>query len=795
MKRLRLTWVATHPSQYLAPFLRHLTNACPELDVTAVYASIPTAAQHGREFATEVDWGVPLLDGYRYVVMRSPRPGDVFTYDRLHGIDVSGVTQVLRDTRPDLVLVPGWHSIFLLRAIAGALRLGVPLMYRGDSHLHSSGAGIRRAVAHQRARWLLKAFTSGLAVGRLARAYLLALGLPHDRVFDVPHCVDNDFFDRGARAARASGRAAARADFGIPSDSFTALFVGKLAAHKKVDDLITAMARVAGAPTLHIVGSGPEEQRYREAAQRAGLHAVFSGFLNQQQVVKAYAAADCLVLPSRETWGMVCNEALAGGLPIIASDRVGSAPDLVDRGQTGEVFGYGDVGDLTAALVRTQRLVEREPNLVADRCRTKAEAHGFAVVGAALAEACQQTLAAIGRVASTRLIVPMQKSVLVAGNEKSLFEVFELVRERGGVTHCLVNAWDSARIRDGAEKVGATWSYSRHWYPIRRRSRNPLRWMQMAWEVTKCSGELWHAARRRRATHVLFPDFVSLLLHWPAMQLLRLTGTRVALRVANPPEDARFYQFLWRVLVLPSVDLLVANSRFTSGCVAAVSGPQTKLRWTYQPAPDVPISRVTRDPAKVVFVGQILPEKGISVLFDAVETLLARGVDVRLDVVGELNSWMPPQLEAFRPTLLDRAGRPPLAGAVRMCGWLEDVTTLLAGAAVHCAPSMPRQREAMGRVIIEAKATATPSVVFPTGALPEMVHHGVDGWVCRDTSSEALAEGLEWYLHHPDRVHAHGAAARDDVQRFSRAGWVAVWSDVLALEEDARRRNRRPAYS
>jgi glycosyltransferase involved in cell wall biosynthesis len=794
MKRLRLTWVATHPSQYLAPFLRHLATACPALDVTAVYASVPTAAQHGRDFATDVDWGVPLLDGYCSVVMRSPRANDVFTYDRLRGIDVPGVTEVLRETRPDLVLVPGWHSMFLLRAIAGALRLGVPLMYRGDSHLHSSGAGLRRALAHQRARWLLKAFTSGLAVGRLARAYLLALGLPDDRVFDVPHCVDNDFFDAGVRAERQRGQAAVRGEFGIKSNSFTVLFVGKLASHKNVDDLVTAVARLPGRATLHVVGSGPEAQRYRDAARRAGIDAVFSGFLNQHEVIKAYASADCLVLPSRETWGMVCNEALASGLPIVASDAVGSAPDLVESGQTGEIYRYGDVDALTAAIERVHRSLERDGE-VAARCRSRVANYSFEAAASALTSACRQTLAAIGRAESPRVIAPLQKSVFVAGNEKSLFDVFAMIAARGGVTHCLVNRWDSARVRAGITASGATWSFSRHWYPIRRRFRNPVQWLQMLWEILKCSQDLLTAARRRRATHVLFPEFVSVILHLPAAILLRLTGVRVVLKIANAPDDTRFYRLLWRWLVFPFVDAMVANSKFTTGCLTAIGAPALKLRWTYQPAPVFDGSGEARGPRKVVFAGQVLPAKGIGVLFDAVEALLSRGVPVYLDIAGEMDVWLPPDLDAFRAELVARAAQPPLASAVRFLGWREDVTALLATAAVHCAPSLPEIREAFGRVVLEAKAAGTPSVVFPSGALPELVRHGVDGLVCPAPTADALADALEWYVTVPERAAAHGEAARVDASRFSRAAWNQVWGEVLALPPEPGTHDVSAAYS
>jgi glycosyltransferase involved in cell wall biosynthesis len=79
----------------------------------------------------------------------------------------------------------------------------------------------------------------------------------------------------------------------------------------------------------------------------------FAGFLNQTEIVGAYVAADCLVLPSDtgETWGLVVNEAMACGIPAIVSDQVGCGPDLVSDGVTGATFPMGDVDALAKRLI------------------------------------------------------------------------------------------------------------------------------------------------------------------------------------------------------------------------------------------------------------------------------------------------------------------------------------------------------------------------------------------------------------------------------------------------------------
>ena len=188
-----------------------------------------------------------------------------------------------------------------------------------------------------------------------------------------------------------------------------------------------------------------------------------------------------------------------------------------------------------------------------------------------------------------------------------------------------------------------------------------------------------------------------------------------------------------------------------------------------------------RDCRRLIYVGQIIPEKGVDLLLDAAALLVARGRDVSLDIVGRIDGWVPPAHRGYRERLMARADSPDLKGRVRFLGFREDVPQLLAAAAIHCCPSRKEQREAFGIVVIEAKQAGIPSVVTPSGALADLIAHGEDGWVCREESAEALAEGIEYFLN-PERLRhgmasAQASAATFSRDRFQRA-WRAVFSEV-----------------
>jgi glycosyltransferase involved in cell wall biosynthesis len=282
---------------------------------------------------------------------------------------------------------------------------------------------------------------------------------------------------------------------------------------------------------------------------------------------------------------------------------------------------------------------------------------------------------------------------------------------------------------------------------------------------------------------VLVPDLLTAIRNAPALGLLRLGGAHVVLRLATaPPREAAYTPF-WRYVIGPAVDEISCNSQYTAAELA-VHGPiARKSRVIYNTVPTRTLARtsVARDDRRVIYVGQLIPEKGVAELLEAVALLGARGVDLRLDVVGALAGWEPPAFAGFRERLVARSRQPDLADRVRMLGWREDVPALLESACVHCCPSALALREGFGLVVIEAKQAGIPSVVTRSGALPELVEHRVDGWICEADTAESIAEGLAFFLGDRSRREAAGRAARTSLDRFSRQRFADAWSRVLGL--------------
>jgi glycosyltransferase involved in cell wall biosynthesis len=130
--------------------------------------------------------------------------------------------------------------------------------------------------------------------------------------------------------------------------------------------------------------------------------------------------------------------------------------------------------------------------------------------------------------------------------------------------------------------------------------------------------------------------------------------------------------------------------------------------------------------------------------------------------------------------VLRRAAAADLAGAVNFLGWREEIPLLMRRASLHCCPSRREQREAFGLVVLEAKLSGLPSVVGPSGNLPDLVDHRRTGWVCDNDSAHELAEGLKFFLGDANRLRASGVAARASAETYSEDRFARAWAAMFA---------------
>jgi glycosyltransferase involved in cell wall biosynthesis len=346
---VRLAILTSHPIQYQAPLFRALA-ARPSLELKVFFCwDFGVKATRDPGFGQSFVWDIPLLTGYEHEFLRnvSPRPGT----DWFFGLVNPDAARRVHDYRPQAVVVHGYSHLTENVVIQASRSAGIPVLLRGESNLLRQRPALVRVGKRLALPLVMSRLAGALAIGTHNARYLEHYGVPRERIFLTPYAVDNAFFREQARAARTEARAW-RAKLDIPSDHLVVLFVAKLIPEKACADLIRAMGSLRRRDvTLVIAGDGPlRTDTEALAAGYPGLSTRFLGFANQTRMPAVYALGDLLVLPSlSEPWGLVVNEAMNLGLPVIVSDQVGAAPDLVSSAN-GWVFPAGDIPALTAAL-------------------------------------------------------------------------------------------------------------------------------------------------------------------------------------------------------------------------------------------------------------------------------------------------------------------------------------------------------------------------------------------------------------------------------------------------------------
>ena len=256
----------------------------------------------------------------------------------------------LNQLNPSAVLVPGWYTAPAIAAAVWAKRHGKRSILMSETTEQD----------HPRVWWkesikrvLVRAlFDFGVAGGKPHIRYLAQLGFKPTQIARFYDVVDNQFYAAEAERARKSPELKLAA--ALPDAYF--LYVGRLAPEKNIGGCLRAFStyrRQGGQWSLVLVGDGPERSALEKLAAELGVreHVVFAGLKTSKEITTYYAFAGCFVLPStREPWGLVMNEAMASGLPVLASSRCGCAEDLVEQGGNGFVFDPTNEAELAVRM-------------------------------------------------------------------------------------------------------------------------------------------------------------------------------------------------------------------------------------------------------------------------------------------------------------------------------------------------------------------------------------------------------------------------------------------------------------
>lgn len=359
----RIAVLNSHPIQYFAPLYSYL-NQAPDLQITALYLS-DVSLRGGKDqgFGQAVKWDLDLLAGYQSVFVgrqaRHREPSGFWS------LVAPQIWSEVRSGRYDVLLLHGHHYAANLIALAAAKTAGLPVLMRGETHLGLQRNRLKSVIRRPLMGALYACCDRLLAIGSANTDFYKDMGVPEGKIFRVPYAIDNERFIKASNLTCAE-KAETRIRYGIARDRPVILYSAKFTPRKRPLDLLKAARKLLAETrtpfSLVMAGSGELEPELRSfCLDHAMDNVIFTGFVNQTELPKLYAAADLFVLPSEdEPWGLAINEAMCARLPIVLSQEVGCAVDLVEDGINGSTFKSGDIDGLARAL---KRLIE-DPALI-----------------------------------------------------------------------------------------------------------------------------------------------------------------------------------------------------------------------------------------------------------------------------------------------------------------------------------------------------------------------------------------------------------------------------------------------
>ncbi|MCF7894508.1 MAG: glycosyltransferase family 4 protein [Candidatus Omnitrophica bacterium] len=351
-KKYKLAILTSHPIQYQVPFFKKLDKHF-KIDLKVYFCSddgVKKTKDSG--FGQKIKWDIPLLEGYKYKFLK--KYNLFFLKKPFLRINPEIIKELFLN-KYNAIIVHGWASLTNWLVFFGSIFTHIPILLRAESPFSQERAKnrLRDKIRRFILRFLFKNISAFLYIGEENKKFYEFYGIPEEKLFFTPYAVDNErFIDEFKKLNQSKDKI--KDELGIDKEKAVILFVGKLIDKKNPLDLLQAYEKInSNKKALVYVGDGRlrlKMERYIKNNRIKDVHLI--GFKNQTELPKYYTMADIFVLPSGigERWGLVVNEAMCFGLPIIVSDIVGCSPDLVKNGESGYVFSLGEIKKLAEYL-------------------------------------------------------------------------------------------------------------------------------------------------------------------------------------------------------------------------------------------------------------------------------------------------------------------------------------------------------------------------------------------------------------------------------------------------------------
>lgn len=274
------------------------------------------------------------------------------------------IKKILNQNIPDKIICFGWdHLSAYISNVWARKNKKQFTLWCGSTKYEKSW---RRTLFKPLVKYLLKRTNDFIVYGTRAKNYLMTFGVDKSKINIFFNSIDVDYFQNKIIKFTDIDRRNLKKIIGIKTKKII-LFNGQLIERKGIFNLLNAFKTYQEKDndiSLLIIGTGKEEEKIKRIIQRENVKNIFfTGFIPYKELYKYYAISDVLILPSKEeVWGLVVNEAMACGLPVITTRQTGSSVDLVEENRNGIIINTGTPKNIKEAIEKIFELKLNKKN-------------------------------------------------------------------------------------------------------------------------------------------------------------------------------------------------------------------------------------------------------------------------------------------------------------------------------------------------------------------------------------------------------------------------------------------------
>ena len=329
----RVLFITNYPSPYRVNFYDELGK---KLDVTVLFAD-----RVSQKVTRDAAWFEEGRGAFRMVQLHKR----VLT---IHGRDLcTDVTKWVRKDY-DAIVVCGYSSPTAILAMAYMRLHKIPFYMEVDGGLIRPDSRIKYFIK----KFLVTLPDAWISSGRYTTQYLTHYGAREDRIHHYPF---SSLWQQDIPEAvpTMEEKKALRQKLGIPEEKMV-VSVSRFISSKRLDMLIRSAAELGKHVGVYLIGGKPTEAYLKIQKELAADNVHFVGFLKKDRLTEYYRAADLFALPTQtDVWGLVINESMACGLPVVTTDRCVAGLELVENGKNGYIIPADDQQALTEAIRST----------------------------------------------------------------------------------------------------------------------------------------------------------------------------------------------------------------------------------------------------------------------------------------------------------------------------------------------------------------------------------------------------------------------------------------------------------